>query len=366
MADAGRQRRIGVDDRQLDSLASEIAHHGLPESAVAADHPVAGRRVVALGNLLTRQAGQQVDQAKPVRRVDRLRQVVGELFKVVDDVVRAKGHHVGLDRRTGDAGDDAQPRIDQAAGDGDGQIGRVVVGHRQHAAAAPMLQSGHQEVLRLRRVGAQDEDVGREVLQFEFLDARLGALDGDDANSVVVQRPGDQQAGLATAADDVEGFAELADAAREAAGQQHLLEALVLHQRQQADDRVRPADDREVDRRRHPHPLGIGKGVRQLAETDRRRRVADEVEGVEEAHRRRRPAFGVDPGHQRQAERRHRVDDDQDDQRRAHAPQGEKQDAGVHRGAAVSAAASRFRQSAGRPRRRWRTARHRSARRRWW
>ena len=51
-----------------------------------------------------------------------------------------------------------------------------------------MLQAGEQQVLRLRRVGAENKQVGGEVLEFEFLDARLAVLDGDDADAVAVKR----------------------------------------------------------------------------------------------------------------------------------------------------------------------------------
>jgi hypothetical protein len=55
------------DDRQADSLALQIAHHRLPETTVAADHPVTGRRIVPLRKFLPWQTGEQVDQAEPVR-----------------------------------------------------------------------------------------------------------------------------------------------------------------------------------------------------------------------------------------------------------------------------------------------------------
>jgi hypothetical protein len=135
---------------------------------------------------------------------------------VIDHVVRAEGHHVALDRRTGDPRDDHQAGIDQAAGDRHRQVGRIVVGHRQHAATTAMLQPGHQQLLRLRRIGAQQEDVGGEVLEFEFLDARFVALDAHHPDAAAVERARDQQTGLATTAEDVEGFAELPDLAHEA------------------------------------------------------------------------------------------------------------------------------------------------------
>ncbi|KFB70705.1 MAG: hypothetical protein AW09_004180 [Candidatus Accumulibacter phosphatis] len=275
--------------------------------------------------------------------------------------MRSERHHVGLDRRARDTRDDHQARIDQATGDRHREIRRIVIGDRQHAATTAVLEAGHQQLLRLRRVGTEGKDVGREVFEFEFLDARLTAFDGHHADAVAVERARNQQAGLAAATEDIEGFAKLPDLANESTGQQHLLKTPVLDQRQQADDRVRPADHREEDHHRHPHPLRFGKRAGQLAEADRAGGVADEVESVKEAHRWRRPPFRVDAGNQRQAERRQRINDDQHDQRRPHPPQGEEEDAGIHRGMQFSDAASRFRRSAGSPRRHWQRARHRSA-----
>jgi hypothetical protein len=71
--------------------------------------------------------------------MNRLRQIVGELLEVIDHVVRAERHHVALDRRARDAGDDRQMGIEQAAGNRHRQVGRVVIGDRQHATTAAVL-----------------------------------------------------------------------------------------------------------------------------------------------------------------------------------------------------------------------------------
>ena len=60
-----------------------------------------------------------------------------------------------------------------------------------------MLQPGHQQLLGLRRIGAQQEDVGGEILEFEFLDTRFVALDAHHPEAIVVSR----EANLKTLAD---------------------------------------------------------------------------------------------------------------------------------------------------------------------
>jgi hypothetical protein len=62
--------------------------------------------------------------------MNRLRQIVGELLEVIDHVVRAEGHHVALDRRTGDAGHDHQKR---------GLMSRLAIATARLAASSSVI-----------------------------------------------------------------------------------------------------------------------------------------------------------------------------------------------------------------------------------
>jgi hypothetical protein len=257
-------------------------------------------------------------------------------------VVGAERRHVGGQQRRASAGQYRHVRVDQAGGDGDAQVGLFVVGEREHAAALVVTQSGQQQVVRQARIGGQRRGIGLEVDEIELLHAQLVLFEDHELAAEVVERLADQAARFARAADQIEGFAHVPHAAGEAAGHQGILESLVLEQRQDGQDRVRPADDGQVNGNDHPEPLRIREGARDFAEADGGRRVADEVEGMEEAHRRRRLAVGVHAGNQGQAQDRDRVDGDQDDQRHPHAPQDLEEDA-VHALSRVSGASSRFR-----------------------
>jgi hypothetical protein len=193
---------------------------------------------------------------------------------------------LALTDRTAGAGDDRDVRIEQADGDGDCQVALLVVGDRQHAAAFGVFQAGQQQVVGQAGIGGEGGGVGLEILQVEFLDAQLVLLDDDEGLVDAVEVVGDQATRLAAAADQVERLLEQADAAGEAVGGQRVLEALVLEQGDQGDHRIGPADHGQVDADSHPQALGVGEGVGDFAETDGRRRVADEIEGVEEAERR--------------------------------------------------------------------------------
>jgi len=335
--------RVGVDDGERDAARFQLPGQRLAESAVAAQYPVAGRRPVRLGDRRFRQAGQQFDQAEALGQGDGERQMVGEALEGIDDVVGAEGCHVGLHGRRAGAGNDRYVRIEQADGDGDPEVGFLVVGDGQDAPASGVLESGQQQVVGLAGVGGEGRRVGLEVLEIELLDAQLVLFEDDEGLVDAVETAGDQAARLAAAADQVEGLLEMADAAGEAVGGQRVLEALVLEQGDQGDDGVGPGNHGQVDADGYPQALGVGEGVRDFAEADGRRRVADEVEGVEEAERRGRQPFGGDAGNQRQADHRDAVDDDQDDDRRPHAPEDEEEGAVEHAGSRLSGAASRFR-----------------------
>ena len=112
-----------------------------------------------------------------------------------------------------------------------------------------------------------------------------------------------------------------------------VLKILILQQRQQGADRIRPANHRQVDAENDPQPLRFRKGVGNFSKADGGRGITDEVEGVKETHPG-RLAFGVDAGDQRQAQHRDRVDQDERDQRRPHPPQRQEKcaflDVGIH------------------------------------
>ena len=286
------------------------------------------------------------------------------------------GHGAGRLR----AGDHRHAAVEQPRGGGDGQVRLVVGGERQHAAAQRVAQAGGEQRLGQCRVRVQDGRVQAQVLEFELGNAPLVLLDDHEAHVAPVEQAGHALAGVAGAADQVEGLAHPAHLSGEADLADGPLEGLVLEQRQRVQQRVGPGDDGQVDHDHGPQPLRVGEGVRHLAEADRGGGVADEVQGVKEAHRRRRRAVGTHAGDQREAEHRHRVGQHDHDQRRAKPPQDHEQHAlggqpgalarslGAslgHRQCSVSAAARASRRSAAGPTRRWRTARRQPARRRW-
>ena len=216
----------------------QVVGEEMSETAVAAENPVSARRPVGFGQRGFRQRGQQFDEAEAFRRGDGERQVFGKARERVDDVIGAERGHVRRHRRRAAAGNHRQRRVEQADGDGDGEVGLLVIGHRQHGAALRMLESGQQQVVRIAGVGRQRRGIGLEILQVEFLHAQFVLLDNDEGVAGAVQGLADQVAGFATAADQVERFLELANAAAEAVDRERVLEALVLQQGDQRDDRI--------------------------------------------------------------------------------------------------------------------------------
>ena len=101
-----------------------------------------------------------------------------------------------------------------------------------------MRESGQQQIVRIARIGRQRRGIGLEILEVEFLHAQFVLLDNDEGVAGAVQGLADQVAGFAAAADQIERFLELANAAVEAVDRQRVLEALVLQQRDQRDDRI--------------------------------------------------------------------------------------------------------------------------------
>ena len=107
-------------------------------------------------------------------------------------------------------------------------------------------------------------------------------------------------AGFAVAANQMEGRGDPADPPGETPLHDGAMEGAVLEQGDEGADGVDPGHHGGVDGQTDPEPLGIGKGVWDLAETDGRGRVAHQVEGVEDAHGRGGVARGVLAWNQRQ------------------------------------------------------------------
>ena len=147
----------------------------------------------------------------------------------------------------------------------------------------------------------------------------LGLVDHHHLLAEGVERLHQQLAGPAVAGQQQERLPDPRHLGGEPLQGHGVPEGVVLQQGQQRPDRVRPADHRQVDRERHPEPLGGGERPRQLAEADRGRGVAHEVEGVEQRHPG-RLAVRVDPRDQRQPDHADREHQDQHDERGPHPP----------------------------------------------
>ena len=269
-----------------------------------------------------------------VGRPHRDRQPLGELAVGVDDLADAAGLHRRRRLGRGGARDRPDPRVQQPGRHRDRDVGAVVAGERQHADALALAEPGEQQRLGRGDVAGERRRVGDEVAEVEVGDPRLVGVERHEPMPHAVEGVRHHAAGLAEPAEQVEGLAQAPHRSREARHDQRRLEALVLHQPEQAAEQVGPADHRRVDRHRHPHALGVGEGVGQLAEADRRRGVGDEVEGLED----RRPpgvALGIDAGDQREAGGGGREDHDQEDQRRPQPPDRDEQEA-AHLSAAAS------------------------------
>ena len=226
--------RAGVDDGQRDAGWLQVVGDGTAEAAEAAHDPLPARRPVRFGDRRFRQAGEQFDQPEALRGGDGQREVFGEALERVDDMIGAERGHVGGHRIAARTGDHRHLRVEQADGDGDGEVDLLVVGHRQNTTAFRVGQTGPQEVVRQPGIGSQCRGIGLEIVQIEFLDAQFVLFENDESAAGAVEGAADQVAGFACAADDVERFLEAQDAAGEAVGGQGVLEALVLQQRDQA------------------------------------------------------------------------------------------------------------------------------------
>jgi hypothetical protein len=100
----------------------------------------------------------------------------------------------------------AGSRGQQARGDGDGEVGAVVVGEGHHAAAVPAGEAGEEQGVGLAGVGAQGRHVGLVALQLQVADLAFVLLDDHRPVAEFVEGLADQVPGLAVAADQEEVF----------------------------------------------------------------------------------------------------------------------------------------------------------------
>ena len=182
-----------------------------------------------------------------------------------------------------------------------------------------MLQARVFKLAGIAGVTHQARHIRAETAELEVVDAHVGDVQHDESPIQRVERPPEQLARTAVPSDQQERLTQARHLPPEVLQRQRLPERAVLYQCEQRPDRVRPADDREVDGDRHPEPLPVGECVRDLAETDRRRGEAHEVERVEEPHAVRLP-FPIHARDHREPDNADREDDDEDDQRCPHAP----------------------------------------------
>jgi len=271
-----------VDHRQAHPCCPQLFDHHVPESAVAAHDPVPLRRRSDRDDGLARQAGDEIAQAVALRGGDRRRKRLGELLERVDHQITAEDPDVGLGLDIADARQHRNSRGEQPHIDRDRLVGGIVVGERDHTLAVRVHQPGLLEQQGVFCVGHHGGRVDPELVHPQLLQAGVIELDGDEAQAQMVEAVTDHASGLADAADDIEGRADLVDAPGEPGDLDGVLEALVLKQRQDIDQRIRPGGDRGVDGQGHPHPLQGVVGVRHLAESDGRGRETDDVERVED------------------------------------------------------------------------------------
>ena len=142
--------------------------------------------------------------------------------------------------------------MQQFTGNGDLQVGLVIVGNRHHALALWMLQTGLLQVQGFPRIAMQGGYVIPQALQFDDLAALF--IDFNDYHMIAdIGQTLDQcRAGFSVATDQIKRQMHLADQARQSILGNRLLEGLVLGQREDGTDRIQPGDDAGIDRYRHP------------------------------------------------------------------------------------------------------------------
>jgi len=239
--------RVGVDDRHLEALGVERPHDLAAETTVAAHHPCATRGRILGIEPGAGQPGEPRDQPVGGRGRDRERELLAEAGERIDDVVGTERGHVDRSLPAHRPRQHGKVRLEQAHGHRHGEIGLVVVGERQHAAALVPAQPGRGEVVRQPCVRGERERRLAEVHQVQLLGARLVDLHDDEAPVAQVERTGDQLAGLAEAADQVERLDQRVHAAAESPLDERLAHGLVAPERQQVGEQVGPADHRRVD-----------------------------------------------------------------------------------------------------------------------
>jgi len=338
-------RSIRVDHRDLEPVRMEGPHHLAAEASIAAHDPAAVGRRTQVTERRARQRGEPGDQPVVLGRRDRERELLTEARERVDDVVGTERGHVGGGLAPHGARQHRQVGLEQPHRHRHREVGAVVVGQGEHAAAVVLAQACGLEVHGQARVAGERERRLVEVHEVDFLGARLVDFHDHEASPAAVERAGDQVPGLAEAADQVEGLDQSPHPAPEALLGERVPHRAVAAELQQVGEQVGPADHRCVDDHRHPQPLPVGEGVRDLAEADGARRVAREVERLEQRHAP-WPAFGVHAGDQHQPGHADRVDHHQQDDGRAQAPQRQQQRA-VH-----LTSAARWSRRSGSPRRR--------------
>ena len=325
LGDAGLVRNR-LDHGELQALIAQMAIHGLAETPETADHPTPfGRRKDRCIERLVLVAGQPLAQQGQTGRLNGDRHIQGEGIERVVDVIGSERGHVGLDLMRIGPTDDRDLGMQELRSDGDLEIGLVDVGECDHAFAERMFQACGLETGRLAGIGAQGGDIFAQVIELEQIDTLRIDVDRHHTLMSIGQAAHQGGTGLAVAADEIEGFAQSPDPAAKTRLRDGTLKGGVLQQRDQGTDRVEPDRDRREHAEGDPDSLCIRKGVRQFAETDGGRHVADEIEGMEEA-RRNRVAGRVLRGNQHHTRHRHRVGPDQDQERRAHPPHDEVDD----------------------------------------
>jgi hypothetical protein len=249
--------------------------------------------------------------------------VVTEAVEGVDHRGAAEGGQPLGDQRRRRPGEHREVRAQQGGGHGDGEVGLVVVGEREHPLAPRMGQAGDLQVVRVAGVTDQAGHVGTQVVQLQRVDPALLRVDDGEAAAELVERAAEQLTGLPVPGDQQERLAQPFHLAAEVLQRQRRAERPVLQQREQRTDGVGPADHGQVDGAHDPQPLRVGEGERELAEADRRGGVAHEVERVEDAHPP-RLARVVLPGDERQPQDADREDQDQRDERDPHPAQDQE------------------------------------------
>ena len=160
-------------------------------------------------------------------------QMIAESVERVDHRRRPEGTHPLRDRGRDGPRDDGQVGTQQRRRHGDGEVGLVVVGQRQHAGAEGMVETGCAQVVRIGGVGHQARDVGVIGPQIEGVDPVGRLVDHHELLSERVEGLGEQLAGAAVAGQQQKRLPQPRHLAGEPPQRQRLPERPVLEQRQQ-------------------------------------------------------------------------------------------------------------------------------------